>query len=130
KKFIEDARPVRKALGGGMRQAGVLAAAGLIALEEMPKRLHEDHANAKLLAEGLGSIRGIQIDPVKVQTNIVIFDVSGTTLDAAEFATRLKQRGVLGSAINATEIRLVTHRDVDRPACEYALVIIREICTG
>jgi threonine aldolase len=76
KEFITEARSVRKALGGGMRQAGILAAAGLIALEEGPKRLHEDHANAKYLAEGLAQIAGVKIDLATVQTNIVIFDVT------------------------------------------------------
>src|SRR5207237_5608950 len=72
--FIDQARSVRKALGGGMRQAGILAAAGLIALEEMPKRLPEDHANAKFLAESLARIPKVRIDPAKVTKNIVFYD--------------------------------------------------------
>ena len=84
KDFIDEARIWRKRLGGGMRQVGILAAAGLIALEEGPKRLHEDHENAKRLAEGLAEINGIKIDVDKVVTNIVIFDISGTGKASAE----------------------------------------------
>lgn len=126
KKFIEQARVYRKALGGGMRQAGVLAAAGLIALEEGPKRLHEDHANAKLLAEGLSKLRGIKIDPAKVQTNILVFDISGTGMDSAAFTRKLMEKNVLASGISPTEVRIVTHVDVDRSACERALEAMRE----
>jgi threonine aldolase len=128
KKFIEQSRVYRKALGGGMRQAGVLAAAGLIALEEGPKRLHEDHANAKLLANGLAKLRGIKIDPAKTQTNIVIFEISGTGMDSAAFTRKLMEKNVLASGISPTEIRIVTHMDVDRSACELALGAISEIC--
>ena len=75
KAFIDKARVFRKAMGGGMRQAGVLAAAGLIALEKMPARLQEDHDNARLLAEGLAEIKGIKIDAKKVRTNILVFNI-------------------------------------------------------
>src|SRR5439155_14771443 len=81
RQFIEKGRAVRKLVGGGMRQVGVLAAAGLIALEQMPARLAEDHANAKLLATGLATIPGIKINPESVQTNILIFDISGTGMN-------------------------------------------------
>src|SRR3954468_8895849 len=128
KKFIEHARVYRKALGGGMRQAGVLAAAGLIALEEGPKRLHQDHANAKFLAEGLTKLRAIKLDAAKVQTNIVVFDISGTGMDSATFTRKLIEKNVLASGISPTEIRIVTHMDVDRGACERALEAIGEIC--
>src|SRR5581483_8269248 len=89
------ARLYRKRLGGGMRQAGVLAAAGLIALEQMPARLHEDHANARLLAQALADTPGIFVDVARVQTNIVIFDIAGTGLSTADFSARLTERGVL-----------------------------------
>ncbi|SEB44801.1 threonine aldolase family protein [Terriglobus roseus] len=112
--FIRQARMVRKALGGGMRQAGILAAAGLIALEEMPKRLHEDHATAKQLAQALAKIEGITINPADVETNIVIFT---TTFDAPGYVAALKRRGVLASALSTHSVRLVTHRDVDAAAC-------------
>jgi threonine aldolase len=118
---IARGRLYRKRLGGGMRQAGVLAAAGLIALEETPPRLVEDHANAKLLAQGLARIPGIAAQPAKVMTNIVIFDVSETGLASVEISWRLKQRGVLMNGLNERLMRAVTHYDVDRAACEQAL---------
>jgi threonine aldolase len=127
---IERARLYRKRLGGGMRQAGVLAAAGLIALEQSPRHLGEDHRNARLMARGMASIPGMQIDPAKVQTNIVMFDVSGTGLPAAEISARLKQRGVLINPISATLMRLVTHYDVDREGCEMALAALAEVAAG
>jgi len=127
RKFIEEARFYRKMLGGGMRQVGVLAAAGLIALEKMPARLHEDHANAALLAEGLAGIPGINLDPEKVHTNILVFDVTGTGLNPAEFADKLKQHDILGVGISNREMRFVTHYDVSRSDCETALQVIKSI---
>jgi threonine aldolase len=118
--FIDEARVVRKMLGGGMRQAGVLAAAGLIALEESPKRLPEDHANARLLAEGLAALPGVKIDPEKVVTNIVIFDVAETGMTADAICAQLRARGVLGSGFGSS-IRMVTHYDVSRADVETAL---------
>ncbi len=127
KKFIEEARIIRKMLGGSMRQAGVLAAAGLIALEEGPKRLSIDHANARFLAQELAQIPGIKIDPAKVATNILFFDVSGTGLSAYEISKRLAAHGVLANASSPQQIRMVTHLDVDREGCERALQVLREI---
>src|SRR5918911_2951996 len=111
--FIAEARRWRKLLGGGMRQAGVLAAAGLVALEESPKRLHEDHANARRLAEGLAEIDGIKIDPEQVVTNIVLFDVAETGITADEICARLQERNVLASGFGSSN-RMVTHYDVLR----------------
>lgn len=128
--FIERARIVRKMLGGGMRQAGVLAAAGLIALEKMPERLHEDHANARLLAEGLAELPGIDINPENVPTNIIIFDIAGTGMEAVEFTEKLKQRGVLALGISRYQVRMVTHYDVTREDCLRALKVMRDIVTG
>ena len=127
---IARGRLYRKRLGGGMRQAGVLAAAGLIALEEHPKLLRRDHENARFLAAELAGIPGIGIDARTVQTNIVIFDVSGTGLTPPEFSARLKQRGVLINGINARQMRIVTHYDVDRAGCEQALEAIGQIAAG
>jgi threonine aldolase len=118
KELIEEARGVRKALGGGMRQAGVLAAAGLIALTEMPKRLQEDHANARLLAEAVAGVEGVSIDLETVETNIVIFTLKDG--GAAEFVAALKERGVASSAIGTHQVRFVTHFDVSREDCERA----------
>lgn len=123
---IARGRLYRKRLGGGMRQAGVLAAAGLIAIEQTPARLADDHANAKFLAEGLARIRGIQVDPSKVSTNIVVFNVSGTGMLTSDISLRLKQCGVLINGINDREMRAVTHYDVDRPGCEKAVAAMAE----
>ena len=123
--MIARGRIFRKALGGGMRQVGVLAAAGLIALEKGPGRLHEDHTNARLLAEALAHIEGVAIDLETVETNIVIFRLTGG-LGAEELVGRLKTRGVLAGAVRADAVRLVTHRDVDRAACIAAAEVLTE----
>ena len=122
---IDRARGFRKALGGGMRQAGILAAAGLIALEEMTCRLQEDHDNAKLLAEGLSELRQLELDPALVQTNIVIFRLREKR-DATALVSALAARGVLAGSVGPHSIRLVTHHDVDRPACERGCRILAE----
>jgi len=127
KKFIERARVYRKALGGGMRQAGVLAAAGLIALEKMPARLHEDHANARLLAEGVAGLPGIRLDVSRVQTNIVIFEVDRKDMAAPDLTRKLAEKNILASAIGPSRVRFVTHMDVDRAACEQALEAMRTV---
>ena len=123
--LMERGRSIRKMLGGGMRQAGVVAAAGLIALEQMPDRLHEDHANARWLAEQIASIPGCTIDLATVQTNIVIFRPQPLT--AADVVAALKRLGVLCGTAGADEVRFVTHRDVDRSACESAIEMLRTV---
>jgi threonine aldolase len=125
--FIEHSRVIRKMLGGGMRQVGVLAAAALVALEEGPKRLHIDHDNARLLAEGLAQIPGIGIQSAKVQTNIVLYDVGATGLSSTQFLKRLAERHVLGGPVDAHRVRMVTHLDVDRADIAQALRIIGEV---
>ena len=127
KEDMERARLYRKRLGGGMRQAGVLAAPGLIALEQMSQRLGEDHAKAKRLAEGLARVPGISIDPAKVQTNILVLDVTGAGLTSFEISDRLKQRGVLANGINPALMRMVTHFDVTGEQCERALEAMAEV---
>lgn len=127
KDFIEEARLVRKMLGGGMRQAGVLAAAGLVALEETPKSLHADHENAIFLAQGLAEIRGIKIDPTKVVSNILFFDVSGTGLTSFEISKRLAVQGVLANGVTPESIRMVTHYDVNRVGCKRAIRVLRDV---
>ncbi|PYS96799.1 MAG: low specificity L-threonine aldolase [Acidobacteria bacterium] len=112
--FIQDALRVRKRLGGGMRQAGVLAAAGLVALRDNVERLAEDHANARLLAERVAGIEGLRIDPRGVQTNIVIFTVEVDGFTAHDLAGRWKEEGVLALALDDARVRAVTHYDVDR----------------
>ena len=128
--FIDQARVYRKSLGGGMRQAGVLAAAGLIALEKMPARLHDDHANAKFLAAGLAQISGIRLDAGKVATNILVFNVAATGMSSFDICTKLRERGILASGIDSEHIRMVTHMDVDRAACARALAAVQAICGG
>ena len=123
--LIDRARLFRKALGGGMRQAGVLAAAGLIALEQGPARLQEDHANARLLAETLSNLENVAIDLDSVETNIVIFRLTGG-LSASGIVARLKTRGILCSTVGPDAIRLVTHLDVDRAACVTAAQALTE----
>ena len=123
RELIAEARSVRKALGGGMRQAGVLAAAGLIALEEMPRRLGEDHANARLMADGLAGCESVEIDVQSVQTNIVIFRLTDSG-DAAGLVAALKTEGILASAVGPHAVRLVTHMDVSRADCTRAAEVL------
>jgi threonine aldolase len=122
--LMDRARIFRKALGGGMRQVGVLAAAGLIALGQGPRRLHEDHANARLLAEALSHMDGVEIDLDAVETNIVIFKLPGR--DPADLVARMKARGVLISTVGRETIRVVTHLDVNRGACVEAAEALTE----
>jgi threonine aldolase len=125
--FIERSRSIRKMLGGGMRQAGVLAAAGLVALEKGPKRLHIDHDNAKFLAERLASIPGITLNAAKVQTNIVIFDLKKTGRSSGDFLKTLAGRGVLAVPVDNDKVRMVTHLDVDRHGVEKAAAVVKEV---
>jgi threonine aldolase len=125
--LIAKGRLYRKRLGGGMRQVGVLAAACLVALEDSPKKLAADHANAKFLAEGLARIPGILIDPQSVATNIVVFDASGTRHAPAAISVLLKRSGVLMNAINDRQVRAVTHYDITREDCAQALTAVAEV---
>ncbi len=126
RELIAEARSVRKALGGGMRQAGVLAAAGLIALEEMPARLGEDHANAKLLAEAVAGCEAAEIDPDAVETNIVIFRLKEDG-DAAALVHALREQGILASAVGPHAVRLVTHFDVSQADCKRAAEVLTSL---
>jgi threonine aldolase len=128
--LMAKGRLYRKRLGGGMRQVGVLAAACLIAMEDSPRKLHDDHCNAKFLAEGLARIPGVQMDPQKVATNIVVFDVLGTGRAPAELSTQLRQRGVLMNAIDERQMRAVTHYDITREDCAQALDAVVSIIAG
>ena len=124
REFVERARRVRKMLGGGMRQAGVLAACGLVALETGIERLVEDHENARRLAEGIAGLPGIAVDLDSVQTNMVYFD---TAEPAAAAVARLAERGVRCNPTGPNRIRLVTHRDVDEGDIEAAIVAFRSV---
>src|SRR5262245_18909538 len=127
KALIERCRVIRKMLGGGMRQVGVLAAAALVALEEGPKRLEIDHENAQYLAQGLAQIPRIRIQPEKVQTNIVMYDVGETGLSSSQFLQQLSARQVLGGPVDGRRVRMVTHLDVDRRDIEDALRVIGQV---
>jgi threonine aldolase len=125
--FIDKARVYRKMFGGGMRQAGVIAAAGLVALEKSPRRLRVDHKNAKRLAEGVAQIPGFVIDPARVRTNIVIFDCAKTGKTAVEWCELLYKRGVWAQDTALHSVRLVTHCDVDEAGVERALTVLQEV---
>ena len=124
--LIKEARVWRKRLGGGMRQAGVIAAAGLVALEESPKGLLEDHANARRLAEGIAELPGISIEVEKVVTNIVIFNIAETGKSSAEICEALKSDGILAIDFGDS-IRMVTHYDVSLSEVETAVEILDKI---
>ena len=124
--LIAKGRLYRKRLGGGMRQVGVLAAACLVALEDSPRKLAADHANARFLAEGLARIPGIRIDPQKVATNIAVFDIATTGRRPAAISVLLKRDGVLINGINERQMRAVTHYDITREDCAHALAAIAE----
>jgi len=125
--FIEKARICRKMFGGGMRQAGVLAAAGLLALEKSPGRLQVDHENARLLAQGIAGIPELRIDPKKVSSNIVIFDCEATGKTAVELCDLLREKEIWALDTAIYSVRFVTHCDVDRAGCEKALAALQEI---
>lgn len=127
--FIDAARSWRKRLGGGMRQVGVIAAAGLVALEESPKRLHVDHANAMRLAIGIAEIEGLSIEPAGVRTNIVIFSVESGSLSAKAVCERLIEHGIIASPFGKS-IRMVTHCDVDADDIDTTLARLATIMKG
>ena len=121
KDFIEEARRWRKMVGGGMRQAGILAAAGLVALDTMVDRLAEDHQNARRLAQGLANIDGISVDADSIQTNIVVFDVAGKVAKTQDFIKALADAEVLVSYPGGQSVRMVTHRHISNADVEEAL---------
>jgi threonine aldolase len=119
--FVREARRARKVLGGAMRQSGVLAAAGIVALTEMVERLAEDHANAARLAEGIAGLPGIALDPAAVQTNIVIFSLERPDLTPQQLAARLAEQGVWLLTMGGPRLRAVTHYHVTAQAVERAI---------
>lgn len=130
REFIAKARQNRKMVGGGMRQAGVIAAAGIVALKTMVDRLADDHANARLLAEGLAGVPKIKVDLPAVQTNIVIFSVADIGVDAATFIARLAEAGVKASRFGKWDVRLVTHYGISREDIMYTVETVNKICQG
>jgi len=127
--LVERAWIVRKMFGGGMRQVGVLAAAGLVALERMVERLAVDHANARVLADGIAKLPNVAIDAAAMQTNIVVFDLAAIAPTAAEFSEALRARGVLANPIGPRRIRMVTHCDVSADDCATAVEAARDVLT-
>jgi threonine aldolase len=125
--FVDRVHRFRKMFGGGMRQVGIIAAAGIYALDHHIERLKEDHQNAKRLALGLKEIRGISIDLEEVETNILIFDVAGTGMTPLQVYDAMKKEGVLIHASGKTQIRLVTHLDVSKEDIEVALKAFRKV---
>jgi threonine aldolase len=125
REFIDHARVYRKMFGGGMRQVGVIAAAGLIALEKSPARLHEDHENARRLAHGIAQVPGLKIDPASVRSNIVIFDCKSTGMTAVELCDALHVKGVWAQDTSLYSIRMVTHWNVSRAGIDRALTELR-----
>jgi threonine aldolase len=124
--LIAKARRARKLFGGGMRQAGTIAAAALYALEHHIDRLAEDHEHAQILAEAIRTTDALELRPAEVDTNLVIFSVDPQLCTAAEFSARLKERGVLINAFGPTMMRAVTHLDVSRADCERAAQVLKE----
>lgn len=126
REFIGEAHLWRKRMGGGMRQAGVIAAAGIVAMTDVAERLAADHKNARRLAEGLAGLKGIGLDPEKVVTNIVIFDIEGTGRGSDEICSELKTEGVLASGFG-NSVRMVTHRDVSERDIDSAVDALNRI---
>jgi threonine aldolase len=125
--FIEKARKLRKVLGGGMRQAGIIAAPGIVALEKMTNWLKEDHKNARLLAEGIAKIEGIDIDLQRVQTNMVSFNISNLGISDDMFLLKLRNEGVLTLTLSKNVIRMVTHRGIEKRHIEKAISAIEKV---
>jgi threonine aldolase len=125
--FITRVRRVRKMLGGGMRQAGVIAAAGIVALDTMVDRLAEDHARARLLAEGLAAIAGIGVEPTRTRTNMVMFRLLDSMLSHREFIESAGEQGVRLAELGRGQIRAVTHRGIDDGDIERAVAVIAGI---
>jgi threonine aldolase len=125
--FIADARKNRKMVGGGMRQAGVLAAAGIVALEEMVGRLADDHANARALAEGVLGLPGMKVDLSAVQTNIVVLEVDRPDMTAAQFIARMAEMGVKLTSFGGNKVRAVTHYGIERDHVERAVEATRKV---
>jgi threonine aldolase len=127
KEFIAEARRMRKQLGGGMRQAGIITAAGLVALDEMIDRLGEDHANAQVLAQGISNIEGLSVDIEHVQTNMVYLEVTNPAIELQDFLQQCRARGLDFVQIDGREFRMVTHYGIERSHIDKAISILHEV---
>jgi threonine aldolase len=127
REFIKDARRLKHLFGGAMRQAGIIAAAGVYALEHQVARLAADHEHAKMLAQALAELSGVRLNPADVETNIVIFDVTATGRRAQEISEHLEKEGVRVSLMGRTKLRAVTHLDVSRQDIERAIDVFRRV---
>jgi len=127
KRFIAQARRIRKVLGGGMRQSGIIAAAGIVALEEMPARIAEDHKNARRLAEGIARIKGLSIDLAKMQTNIVYFQLTSEQLTAEKLVTGLTKKGIRLLSVGPRRLRAVTHYGIAAGDIDLTTAALREL---
>jgi len=126
REFIGEARRARKVLGGGMRQCGIIAAAGIIALEQMLDRLAEDHENARRLAEGIAHIRGLSVDPARVQTNIIYFELVNRRTTAETFVKRLDEKGIKLLQTGPSQLRAVTHYGITAEDVDFTLMVLGE----
>ena len=129
KDFIDQARGIRKGLGGGMRQAGIIAAAGIVALETMVDRLQEDHTNARLLADGIADLPGVVLDPETIKTNIIYFDLDDATLESANFLTVLAAKGIQFFDTGPRRFRMVTHYGITAEDILYTIDAFRQTLT-
>jgi threonine aldolase len=127
REFVDEARRARKLVGGGMRQAGVLAAAGIVALTKMVERLTDDHANAKKLAEGLANITDIAIDPDQIRTNIVFFDLARKDMTPQQLVAELDSEGVKMLPVGPQRLRAVTHYHITSEDIDYTLGVLLKI---
>ena len=129
KDFIDQARGIRKGLGGGMRQAGIIAAAGIVALETMVDRLQEDHTNARLLADGIANLSGIVLDPETIKTNIIYFDMDDTAVESANFLTVLAAKGIQFFDTGPRRFRMVTHYGITAEDILYTIDAFKQTLT-
>ena len=130
KDFIDQARGIRKGLGGGMRQAGIIAAAGIVALETMVDRLQEDHTNAKLLADGIADLPGVGLDPETIKTNIIYFDMDDKAIESADFLTVLAAKGIQFFDTGPRRFRMVTHYGITAEDILYTINLFKETLTN
>lgn len=128
--FIKDARRLKHLFGGAMRQAGIIAAAGVYALAHHVARLAEDHAHAQMLAQALAELPGVNLNPADVETNIVIFDTRATGRAAPDIAAHLEQEGLRLSVVGRTKLRAVTHLDVSRQDVQAAIAVLRRVLSS